>query len=263
MSENPYKRSSREAKKEDTIIKIGDKSLGGGFAVIAGPCAIETEEQIVETAKAVKASGVDFLRGGAFKPRKSPYTFQGLELAGLEMLKVAKVETGLPIVSEITSTKFLDYFERDIDIIQVGEKNMQNFELLKALGETRKPIILKRGKACKIDEWLLSAEYIMDAGNENVILCERGIRTFETAYRNTLDLTGIPIIKKLSHLPVIVDPSHACGSSEFVPALTKAAKSVGADGVMIEVHCNPSEALCDGEQSLTPAEFDELMREIK
>ena len=229
---------------------------------MAGPCSVESEEQIIEIAKSIKESGANFLRGGAFKPRTSPYSFQGLELEGLKLLKVAKKETGLPIVTEIMSTKYIDEFVNNVDVIQVGARNMQNFDLLKELGKTNKPILLKRGLSATIEEWLMSAEYIMAGGNE-IILCERGIRTYETYTRNTLDLSAIPVIKKLSHLPVIVDPSHAAGYWYLVEPLAKAAIAAGADGLMIEVHNNPQCALSDGQQSLKPALFDKVMKKVK
>ena len=230
---------------------------------MAGPCSVESEEQIIEIAKSIKKSGANFLRGGAFKPRTSPYSFQGLELEGLELLKIAKRETGLPIVTEIMSPKYIDEFVNNVDVIQVGARNMQNFDLLKELGKTNKPILLKRGLSATIEEWLMSAEYIMAGGNENIILCERGIRTYETYTRNTLDLSAIPVIKKLSHLPVIVDPSHAAGYWYLVEPLAKAAIAAGADGLMIEVHNNPQCALSDGQQSLKPALFDKVMKKVK
>ena len=230
---------------------------------MAGPCSVESEEQIIEIAKSVKASGANFLRGGAFKPRTSPYSFQGLELEGLRLLKRAKEETGLSIVTEIMSTNYIDDFVRDVDVIQVGARNMQNFDLLKQLGKTNKPILLKRGLSSTIEEWLMSAEYIMAGGNENVILCERGIRTFETYTRNTLDLSAVPAIKKLSHLPVVIDPSHSAGKWWMVEPLSKAAIAVGADGLIIEVHNDPQKALCDGQQSLKPDVFAKLMEDLK
>ena len=230
---------------------------------MAGPCSVESEKQIVEVAKAVKASGANFLRGGAFKPRTSPYSFQGLELEGLELLKIAKQETGLPIVTELMGVEYLDRFVEDVDVIQIGARNMQNFDLLKEVGKTQTPILLKRGMSSTIEEWLMSAEYIMAGGNENVILCERGIRTFETATRNTLDLSAVPVIKEKSHLPIIIDPSHATGKRDLVEPLAKAAIAVGADGLMIEVHNNPAKALCDGKQSIKPETFDEIMKTVK
>ena len=262
--EEPYKKANRLFKPEDTIINVRGSLIGGNnLAVMAGPCSVESEEQIIEIAKSVRESGATFLRGGAFKPRTSPYSFQGLELEGLELLKKARKETGLPIVTEIMSTDYIDVFVRDVDVIQVGARNMQNFDLLKQLGRTNKPILLKRGLSATIEEWLMSAEYIMAAGNENVILCERGIRTFETATRNTLDLSAIPVIKRKSHLPVIVDPSHAAGYWYLVEPLAKAAITAGADGLMIEVHNNPQCALSDGQQSIKPESFNTLMDKVK
>ncbi|MBQ6820089.1 MAG: 3-deoxy-7-phosphoheptulonate synthase [Clostridium sp.] len=262
--EEPYKKANRLFKPEDTVIDVKGSLIGGNnLAVMAGPCSVESEEQIIEIAKSVKESGATFLRGGAFKPRTSPYSFQGLELEGLELLKKAREATGLPIVTEIMSTDYIDVFERDVDVIQVGARNMQNFDLLKQLGKTTKPILLKRGLSATIEEWLMSAEYIMAAGNENVILCERGIRTFETYTRNTLDLSAIPVVKKKSHLPVIVDPSHAAGYWYLVEPLAKAAVSAGADGLMIEVHNNPQCALSDGQQSVKPDAFKAIMDKVK
>lgn len=261
--QQPYKLVNRLFHPEDTVINVKDASIGGEkLAVIAGPCSVESEEQIVEIAKNVKDSGAKFLRGGAFKPRTSPYSFQGLGTEGLELLKVARQETGLPIVTEIMSEDMIDKFVEDVDVIQVGARNMQNFELLKQLGKTKKPILLKRGLSSTIEELLMSAEYIMSEGNENVILCERGIRTFETYTRNTLDLSAIPAIKKLSHLPIIVDPSHAAGLWWMVEPLAKAAVAVGADGLMIEVHNDPANAKCDGQQSIKPKVFQNLMTDI-
>ena len=251
----PYKQASRSFHPADTVISVPSKTdaalganIGDGktCAIMAGPCSVETEEQVVEVAKAVKASGARFLRGGAFKPRTSPYSFQGLGADGLELLKIARRETGLPIVTEL--------------IIQIGARNMQNFDLLKEVGKLKKPILLKRGLSATVKEFLMSAEYIMASGNENVILCERGIRTFDNYTRNCLDLSIVPYLKKETHLPVIIDPSHACGIRWMVPTLAKAAVAVGADGLIIEVHNNPEKALCDGEQSLTPAQFDDLMK---
>ena len=230
---------------------------------MAGPCSVESEEQIVEVAKSVKSSGANFLRGGAFKPRTSPYSFQGLELEGLKLLKVAKQETGLQIVTEIMSTDYIDDFVENVDVIQIGARNMQNFDLLKQIGKTNKPILLKRGLSATIEEWLMSAEYIMAGGNENVILCERGIRTFETYTRNTLDLSAVPMVKRLSHLPIIVDPSHAGGYWYLVEPLAKAAIMAGADGLMIEVHNDPENALSDGQQSIKPESFKNLMDKVK
>lgn len=258
----PYKKANRSMHPEDTVIDICGRKIGGGnFQVIAGPCSIETKEQIIEVANDVKKSGAHLLRGGAFKPRTSPYAFQGLHEQGLELLLEAKKATGLPVVTEIMSAEHLPLFE-DVDVIQVGARNMQNFELLKELGKLDKPILLKRGLANTIDELLMSAEYIMAGGNEKVILCERGIRTFETSTRNTLDISAIPVLKQKTHLPVIVDPSHAAGIRALVEPLSLAAVAAGADGLMIEVHNNPEKALCDGAQSLTPEMFDRLMVKI-
>ena len=260
----PFKKANRAFHPDNTIIDICGRKVGGNnLTVIAGPCSVESEAQIVEVAKAVKASGATFLRGGAYKPRTSPYSFQGLEAEGLELLKIARKETGLPIVTEIMDPYTLDKFVEDVDVIQVGARNMQNFALLKQLGQVDKPILLKRGLSATIEEWIMSAEYIMAGGNENVILCERGIRTFESFTRNTLDLSAIPAVKKLSHLPVIVDPSHAAGLSWMVEPLAKAAVAVGADGLIIEVHNDPEHALCDGAQSLRPETFAHLMGELK
>ncbi len=254
----PFKNANRKFHPENTEIHVGDAQIGGGtFTFIAGPCSIESEEQIIEVAKSVKKSGATLLRGGAFKPRTSPYAFQGLRAEGIELLLEAKKETGLPIVTEIMDASHLHLFD-EVDVIQVGARNMQNFELLKELGHCRKPILLKRGLANTLQELLMSAEYIMAGGNENVILCERGIRTFETYTRNTLDISAVPMLRELSHLPIIVDPSHACGVAKLVRPMALAAAAAGADGVMIEVHNNPAKALCDGPQSLTPAQFDEV-----
>lgn len=262
--QDPFKKANRLFKPDDSIINVNGTFIGGGnLGVMAGPCSVESEEQIVEVARAVKNSGANFLRGGAFKPRTSPYSFQGLELEGLRLLEIAKKETGLNIVTEIMSTDYIDEFVDRVDVIQVGARNMQNFDLLKQLGKTNKPILLKRGIAATIEEWLMSAEYIMAGGNENVILCERGIRTYENYTRNTLDLSAIPVVKRLSHLPIIVDPSHAAGYWYLVEPLAKAAIAVGADGLMIEVHNNPQCALSDGQQSIKPAAFDELMKKVK
>ncbi len=261
----PYKRASRKFHPEDTIVKIDDETYVGGnkLTIIAGPCSVENESQIIEVAQKVKDSGATLLRGGAFKPRTSPYAFQGLKYAGLELLKKAREKTGLKIVTELMSSDDIEIFEKDVDIIQIGARNMQNFDLLKKVGKINKPILLKRGISATIEEWLMAAEYIMSEGNENVILCERGIRTYETATRNTLDLSAIPMIKKLSHLPVIVDPSHAAGLDWMVEPLSKAAIACGADGLIIEVHNNPKEALCDGKQSITPEAFDSLMNDLR
>jgi 3-deoxy-7-phosphoheptulonate synthase len=258
----PFKLANRKFHEADTVINIGDVQIGGGsFTVMAGPCSVESEEQIVTTAKKVKAAGGKLLRGGAFKPRTSPYAFRGLKAEGIRLLELAKKETGLPIVTELMSLEHIDLFE-NIDIIQIGARNMQNFEMLSEIGKVNKPILLKRGLANTIEEWLMSAEYIMASGNENVILCERGVRTFETALRNTYDIACIPYMKELTHLPIIGDPSHATGISRLVRPLAKATKAVGADGLMIEVHPNPAKALCDGAQSVTPEEFEILMSEI-
>lgn len=254
----PFKQANRKFHPVDSIVQAGDVRIGGGyFGVIAGPCSVESEEQIIEVALAVKASGANILRGGAFKPRTSPYAFQGMKDKGIELLLKAKAVSGLPIITEIMNIKALDLFA-DVDIIQVGARNMQNFDLLQELGKTKKPILLKRGLANTLQELLMSAEYIMSEGNENVILCERGIRSFETYTRNTLDLSAIPVLHELTHLPVIVDPSHATGKAKLVPPMAAAAVAAGADGIMVEVHNNPSCALCDGAQSLTPSQFDEL-----
>lgn len=262
--QEPYKKANRLFKPEDTIVKVENSIVGGGhLGIIAGPCSVESEEQIVEVAKRVKKAGANFLRGGAFKPRTSPYSFQGLELEGLKLLKIAKEETGLPIVTELMSTDYLDTFVEEVDMIQIGARNMQNFDLLKQVGRTKKPVLLKRGLSSTIEEWLMSAEYIMAGGNDNVILCERGIRTFETITRNTLDLQAVPVIKKLSHLPIIIDPSHAGGYAYLVEPMAKAAIMAGADGLMIEVHNDPENALSDGQQSLTPDAFDKLMSKVK
>ena len=254
----PFKSANRKFHPDDSVISVGDTSVGGDiFTLIAGPCSVESEEQVMEIARAVKAAGATMLRGGAFKPRTSPYDFQGLKADGIEMLLKAKKETGLPIVTEIMNANHLPLFE-DVDVIQVGARNMQNFELLKELGRTNKAILLKRGLANNLKELLMSAEYIMAGGNENVILCERGIRTFETYTRNTLDLSAIPMLHELTHLPVIVDPSHATGTSKLVKPMALAAAASGADGLMIEVHNDPLHALCDGAQSITPDAFADV-----
>ena len=259
----PFKCCNRKFHPEDTVVEVGGVKIGGGnFVMIAGPCSVESEEQIVAVAKAVKASGANILRGGAFKPRTSPYDFQGLKATGIELLKTARAATGLPIVTEIMGVEHLPLFE-DVDIIQVGARNMQNFELLKVLGKTHKPILLKRGLANTIQEWLMSAEYIMAGGNDQVILCERGIRTYETATRNTLDLSCIPVLREKTHLPILVDPSHATGVARLVKPMAMAATAAGADGLMIEVHNDPKHALCDGAQSLTPDEFADVVRRVK
>ena len=263
--EEPYKRASRTFHPADTVIDVGSVQIGGKkLAVIAGPCSVETPEQIEGVAQAIKAAGATMLRGGAFKPRTSPYSFQGLQDKGLGMLCQAGKKAHLPVVTEIMSADKIDLFLKDdVDIIQIGARNMQNFELLKAVGKTRKPVLLKRGLSATIEEWLMSAEYIMAGGNRNVILCERGIRTFETYTRNTLDLSAVLAVKHKSHLPIVVDPSHATGKRWMVEALSKAAIAAGADGVMIEVHNNPDKALCDGAQSITPDMFARLMDSLR
>ncbi len=261
--QEPFKNANRKFHPEDTVIEAGGVKIGGGhFAVMAGPCSVESEEQICAVAQAVKASGATILRGGAFKPRTSPYAFQGLHGDGVKLLLKAKELTGLPLVSEIMDASHIPLFE-DVDIIQVGARNMQNFELLKELGKLRKPVLLKRGLANTLQELLMSAEYVMAGGNDQVILCERGIRTFETYTRNTLDLSAIPVLHSLSHLPVIVDPSHATGSAKLVQPMALAAAAAGADGLIIEVHNDPAHALCDGPQSLTPEAFDGLMKKVE
>ncbi len=261
--QEPYKKANRKFHPENTVIDLGNgiRIGDGSLNIMAGPCSVESEKQIVEVAKAVKKSGATILRGGAFKPRTSPYAFQGLKSEGLDLLKIARKETGLPIVTEIMRTSHIDMFE-SVDIIQVGARNMQNFELLKELGKIDKPILLKRGLSATIEEWLMSAEYIMAGGNNKVILCERGIRTYENFTRNTMDVSAIPIIKKLSHLPVIADPSHASGKSWLVEPLAMAAVAAGADGLIIEVHNDPPHALSDGAQSLTPKQFDNVAKKI-
>ncbi len=260
----PFKKANRMFHPGNSVIKAGGAEIGGKrLAVMAGPCSVESREQITAVAQAVKEAGATVLRGGAFKPRTSPYAFQGLKYEGLELLKMAREATGLPIVSELMSPYDIDRFVEDVDIIQVGARNMQNFDLLRLLGRTQKPILLKRGLSATIEEWLMSAEYILAEGNENVILCERGIRTFETYTRNTVDLSAVLAVKKLSHLPVIVDPSHGTGKRWMVPPMARAAVAVGADGVMIEVHNDPQHALCDGQQSVTPADFADIMRDIR
>lgn len=259
----PFKQANRKFHPKDTIVEAGHVRIGGGyFAMIAGPCSVESEDQIIEVAQAVKASGAHILRGGAFKPRTSPYAFQGMKGEGIKLLLKAKEATGLPIITELMNINDLDLFN-DVDIIQIGARNMQNFDLLKEIGKTNKPILLKRGLANTFQELLMSAEYIMSEGNENVILCERGIRTFETYTRNTLDLSAIPVLHELSHLPVVIDPSHATGKAKLVPPMAVAAAAAGADGIMVEVHNNPACALCDGAQSLTPAQFDDLSHRIR
>ncbi len=260
--QEPFKNANRKFHHDDLVVDIAGKKIGGGnFQIIAGPCSVETEEQICEVAKDVKASGATLLRGGAFKPRTSPYSFQGLANEGLRLLLEAKAMTGLPIVTEIMDMSQLDLFD-EVDIIQVGARNMQNFMLLKELGKTNKPILLKRGLSSTLEELLMSAEYIMAGGNEKVILCERGIRTFETYTRNTLDLSAIPVLKRLTHLPIIIDPSHSTGKAALVEPISLAATAAGADGLIIEVHNDPQHALCDGPQSITPEAFDKLSKKI-
>lgn len=259
----PFKQANRKFHPNDTVVSVGDVKIGGGhFAMIAGPCSVESLEQISGVAQAVKNAGANILRGGAFKPRTSPYAFQGLKEEGLRLLLEAKRITGLPIITEIMNIRSLDLFD-EVDVIQVGARNMQNFDMLQELGKTNKPILLKRGLANTLQELLMSAEYIMSEGNENIILCERGIRTYETYTRNTLDLSAVPVLHELTHLPVIVDPSHATGRSALVPSMAAAAAACGADGIMVEVHNNPSCALCDGAQSLTPDQFAELNKTVQ
>lgn len=261
----PFKRVGRDFQPQDTVIEVGSSGVkigGGNFCLIAGPCSVETHEQIIGVAKAVKAAGANILRGGAFKPRTSPYDFQGLGKLGIEMLTEAKKETGLPIITEVMNINQLPLFD-DVDIIQIGARNMQNFDLLKEVGKLNKPVLLKRGLCGTIKEWLMCAEYIMSEGNEQVILCERGIRTYETYTRNTLDLSAVPTLKNLSHLPVVVDPSHATGQSRLVKPMALAAAAAGADGLMIEVHNDPPHAWCDGAQSLTPEQFADVAARVK
>lgn len=260
----PYKLVSREMKPEKTIVRIGSVTVGADRPVIiAGPCAVESERQLLETARAVKQAGAHILRGGAFKPRTSPYAFQGLEEEGLKLLARAREVTGLPVVTEVLDTRDVELVASYADVIQVGARNMQNFRLLREVGHAGKPVLLKRGLAATIEEWLMAAEYIAATGNDQIILCERGIRTYEPALRNTLDISAIPLVRQLSHLPVIVDPSHATGNRRLVTPLARAAVAAGADGVMVEVHPDPANALCDGPQSLTPAMFAELVHEIQ
>ena len=261
--QEPYKKANRKFHPEDTVVSVGNAKIGGGnFSVIAGPCSVESEAQICAVAEDVKASGAALLRGGAFKPRTSPYSFQGMGTAGLDLLMEARKQTGLPIVTEIMDPRMAELFEREVDVVQVGARNMQNFELLKEVGKMSKPILLKRGLSNTYEEWIMSAEYIMSAGNENVFLCVKGVRTFETYTRNTLDVSAIPAIKQMSHLPVIVDPSHAAGMYWMVEPLALAAVAAGADGLIIEVHNDPAHAKCDGQQSLTPQNFDALMHKV-
>ena len=260
--QEPYKNANRKFHPADTVIPVGNTQIGGGtLTIMAGPCSVESEEQIITVAKAVKASGATMLRGGAFKPRTSPYAFQGMGAEGLELMKLARAETGLPIVSEIMDASQLPLFD-DVDVIQVGARNMQNFNLLKILGKQPKPVMIKRGLSSTYEEWLMSAEYVMASGNEQVILCERGIRTFETSTRNTLDLAAIPVLRHLTHLPVIIDPSHATGRNALVAPLAMGAVATGCDGLLIEVHNDPAHALSDGPQSLNPEAFDKLNRRI-
>ena len=261
----PYKLANRAFHPEDSIIDVDGVKIGGNhLAVIAGPCSVESKEQVIEIAKAAKAAGANLLRGGAFKPRTSPYAFQGMGSAGLDILVAAKEATGLPIVSELMSAEYIDEFNEKVDLVQIGARNMQNFDLLKKVGAaTQKPILLKRGLSATFEEWIMSAEYIMASGNPNVILCERGVRTFETYTRNTLDLQAIPVIKEKTHLPIIVDPSHAGGKWWLVEPMAKAAVAAGCDGLMIEVHNNPEKALCDGPQSLKPEKFTKVMEGLK
>ena len=260
--QEPYKKANRKFHPEDTVIQVGGTQIGGGtLTIMAGPCSVESEDQVVAIAKAVKASGATMLRGGAFKPRTSPYAFQGLGETGLEYLKAARAETGLPIVTELMDVTHLPLF-KDVDVIQIGARNMQNFDLLKAVGHQDKPVMIKRGMSATYEEWLMSAEYVMAGGNENVILCERGIRTFESYTRNTLDLAAIPVLRRMTHLPVIVDPSHATGKYWLVEPLAMGAVAIGADGLQIEVHNDPAHALCDGPQSLKPEAFDPLAKKL-
>jgi 3-deoxy-7-phosphoheptulonate synthase len=260
--QEPYKKANRKFHPEDTVVEIGGARIGGGsFTVIAGPCSVESEQQVCEIGAAVKAAGATLLRGGAFKPRTSPYAFQGLRAEGVRLLLEAKAATGLPIVSEVMDPSQLPFFE-DVDVLQIGARNMQNFELLKEVGMLRKPVLLKRGLSSTLQELVMSAEYIMAGGNEQVILCERGIRTFETATRNTLDLSSIPVLRQMTHLPIIIDPSHATGYASLVKPMAMAATAAGADGLMIEVHNDPPRALCDGAQSLTPEAFAEMMEKV-
>jgi len=260
----PYKLVSREVKSEDSLVNVDDVNIGGNyFTVIAGPCAVESRDQLLAAAEGIKAAGAKVLRGGAFKPRTSPYSFQGLEEKGLELLAEARELTGLKIITEVIDSYSLDMAMNYVDILQIGARNMQNFHLLRQAGKANKPVVLKRGLSATIEEWLMAAEYIMSEGNYKVILCERGIRTFETATRNTLDISAVPLIKRLSHLPVIVDPSHATGDWHLVAPLAKAALAAGADGIMVEVHPHPMQAMCDGPQSLNPKKFSALMEELR
>ena len=260
----PYKLAGRRFHPQDTVIPVNGTQVGGpGLTVMAGPCSVESEEQVLSIARDIKNSGATFLRGGAFKPRSSPYSFQGLGLDGLELLKIAREKTGLPIVTEIMSQQYLDEFQRDVDVIQIGARNMQNFPLLRDVGQLGRPVLLKRGASCTLDEMLMAADYILMSGKSSVILCERGIRTFETATRNTLDISAVPVLKAKSHLPVIVDPSHGTGHWSLVESMSMAAVAAGADGLMIEVHNRPDKALCDGQQCVTPALFHRLMDKVQ
>ena len=263
----PYKKANRKFHPDDTVVEVGDKKIkvgGGHFAVMAGPCSVESKEQITFVAQRVQAAGASILRGGAFKPRTSPYSFQGMKEEGLKLLAHARSQTGQPIVTELMNSEHIPLFEETgVDMIQIGARNMQNFELLKAVGRTNIPVLLKRGLSATLEELVMSAEYIMAEGNPNVVLCERGIRTFETSMRNTLDISAVPMLKKMTHLPVVIDPSHAAGIAFMVPSLAKAAVAVGADGLMIEVHNDPARAKSDGAQSLTPDQFDDLMATIR
>lgn len=262
--QEPYKLANRAFHPEDTVVDVSGVKVGSGnMAYIAGPCSVETYEQVLSIAKDIKAAGANMLRGGAFKPRTSPYSFQGLGPEGLDILCAVKEEVGLPIVTELMSPEYLDVFNEKVDLIQIGARNMQNFDLLKQLGQVDRPILLKRGLNATYEEWIMSAEYIMASGNENVILCERGIRTFETYTRNTLDLQSVPVLRKLTHLPVIIDPSHAGGKWWLVDSMAKASVAAGTDGLMIEVHNNPEAALCDGAQSLKPEKYSELLKDVK
>ena len=263
--QEPYKKANRKFHPEDSVIDVAGVKIGGldNFAVIAGPCSVESEEQVIGIAQDVKASGAKLLRGGAFKPRTSPYSFQGMGIAGLDLLAEARKASGLPIVSEIMAPRYCELFEEKVDLVQIGARNMQNFDLLKEVGKMSKPVLLKRGLSNTYEEWIMSAEYIMSEGNENVILCERGIRTFETYTRNTLDVAAIPCIKRMSHLPIIVDPSHSGGMSWLVESLTMSGIAAGCDGIIVEVHNDPPHAKCDGQQSLTPDQFEQLMGKIK
>jgi 3-deoxy-7-phosphoheptulonate synthase len=259
----PYKLAGRRFHPEDTVIKVGPSTVGGKeLTVMAGPCSVESEEQVLSIARDIKNSGATFLRGGAFKPRSSPYSFQGLGLDGLEILKIAREKTGLPVVTEIMSQEYLGAFERDVDVIQIGARNMQNFPLLRDVGKLGKPVLLKRGASASIEEMLMATDYLLMGEGCDVILCERGIRTFETATRNTLDISAVPVLKEKSHLPVIVDPSHATGRWEMVESMSMAAVAAGADGLMIEVHNQPDKALCDGQQSITPPLFHQIMKKV-